>query len=270
MFYQLFLDDDVHAGGFLDGRVNVQYPTSSALILLTKYVSHLVCFSRHALHSVDITWVVKHSHIADAFFDVDAADFLMEVIRKRRAVVSASSRRQEVSVSSSSSSEKANGEAPTTQPSSIRPASETHRPGSNPGHAVGPSWVRALVGTDRNLELPEGKLDIECNCTVRALGSLGSSNPGPDSAIELELTNGKQIKADFVVAALGVAPNTEWLNNALRRGPDGGILVNERLESVSALGRVWAAGDVSCLLDLEHRPVDQTHWFQMRLWTQVG
>lgn len=39
---------------------------------------------RHALRGLDVTWVVRHDHIGDAFFDADAAEFLLECMTSAR------------------------------------------------------------------------------------------------------------------------------------------------------------------------------------------
>lgn len=147
---------------------------------------------------------------------------------------------------------------------------------SQPGHAAGPSWVRALdnFGSKARGEAAAGRLVIEAYSSVRSVrpGALLGSNAVPGAirpGLELELSGGRRVAADVAVAALGVVPNTEWVSGVLERGSTGGILVNDRLESVSALGRVWAAGDACDLSVLEARPPDESQWFQMRLWTQV-
>lgn len=48
-----------------------------------------------------------------------------------------------------------------------------------------------------------------------------------DWPVSVELSNGKRIGADFVICAVGVVPNTKWLEGTLELHPeDLGILVN--------------------------------------------
>jgi hypothetical protein len=51
---------------------------------------------------------------------------------------------------------------------------------------------------------------------------------------------------------------------SLARAPDGGLLVGASL--ATSAQDVWAAGDC-CTLDPGQQ---EPHWFQMRLWSQVG
>lgn len=48
-----------------------------------------------------------------------------------------------------------------------------------------------------------------------------------DWPVSVELSNGKRIEANFVISAVGVVPNTEWLGGTLELHPeDLGILVD--------------------------------------------
>ncbi|KAJ0403772.1 hypothetical protein P43SY_006315 [Pythium insidiosum] len=80
--------------------------------------------------------------------------------------------------------------------------------------------------------------------------------------IVVKLSNGKCWACDVVVTAMGVEPNTEWLPHELRRGPNGGILVNEDMQSLSDRD-IFAAGDCCDAL------IESECWFQMRLWSQA-
>lgn len=59
----------------------------------------------------------------------------------------------------------------------------------------------------------------------------------------VELSDGRVLDADLVVAGLGVTPATDWLGGSLALHADGGILCDDAL-ATSAPG-VWAAGDVA-------------------------
>ncbi len=51
---------------------------------------------------------------------------------------------------------------------------------------------------------------------------------GQEWPIEVSLSNGQRHRADFVVCAIGVEPNTDWLPPELERSPDdAGLLVDE-------------------------------------------
>ena len=53
------------------------------------------------------------------------------------------------------------------------------------------------------------------------------SPEGADWPITAELSNGRRVEADFVISAVGVTPNTQWLGDTLALEPaDRGILVD--------------------------------------------
>lgn len=63
-----------------------------------------------------------------------------------------------------------------------------------------------------------------------------------DDAVCVNLSNGEQLKADFVILSIGVKPNTELAQAAgLKIGPAGGIWVNEFLQTSNP--DIYAVGD---------------------------
>jgi hypothetical protein len=74
---------------------------------------------------------------------------------------------------------------------------------------------------------------------------------------------GQEIACDFVVAAIGVVPNTEFLaKSAIARAPGGAIEVDESLRT--SVPGVWAAGDCANVawLDGSRRP--EQLWYTAR------
>lgn len=73
---------------------------------------------------MDVVWLVKHQQIGDAFFDIDAASFLLEELK------------------GTCQSE----ESPSTPADTARlsPRTEVARRQGLPGHAAGPRWMEAL------------------------------------------------------------------------------------------------------------------------------
>lgn len=53
-----------------------------------------------------------------------------------------------------------------------------------------------------------------------------TAEEGSEWPVKVRLTNGATYGADFVVSAVGVAPNTNWLQGAVPLAADGGILVD--------------------------------------------
>ena len=80
--------------------------------------------------------------------------------------------------------------------------------------------------------------------------------------IYVQLSNGKVLGCDFVISATGVVPNGGLFRDVVDVDEDGGIIVDDHLRTSDH--DIFAAGDV-CTAAWDH----STHWFQMRLWTQV-
>lgn len=72
-----------------------------------------------------------------------------------------------------------------------------------------------------------------------------AARPGASGAVAgVQLRSGRQLGCELVAAALGVIPNTEFLQSAgLRHSPSGAVSVDRTLQS--SLPNVWAAGDVA-------------------------
>lgn len=69
-----------------------------------------------------------------------------------------------------------------------------------------------------------------------------------DGTIEISLSSGKKVSADFVVLAIGVRPDTQFLQNSgIHLGARGHILVDEHLQTNAA--DVYAVGDAVEVVD---------------------
>jgi NAD(P)H-nitrite reductase large subunit len=83
------------------------------------------------------------------------------------------------------------------------------------------------------------------------------------------VTDAGEIEADAVVVAIGVVPNTQWLEgSAIERDAAGGIVVSDSL-ATSAQG-VWAAGDCASVRwhDGSHKP--EQLWYTARAQGRVA
>ena len=87
-------------------------------------------------------------------------------------------------------------------------------------------------------ELKRRNVDLHLGTEVQKI--VPSSNGG----LVLWLTDGNQVKTDFVLLAVGIRPNSE-LGAAcgLELGPSGGIRVNECMQTSDP--NIWAVGDVA-------------------------
>ncbi|MFC0862339.1 NAD(P)/FAD-dependent oxidoreductase [Sphaerimonospora cavernae] len=121
---------------------------------------------------------------------------------------------------------------------------------------IGPAPLAAVLGTQvgnwfQRLHEQRG-VSIRCGQSVRAIETVGDGS-------RVHLAGGDVIDADAIVAGVGAAPATRWLQGSGIEMSDGGVACDERLHA-SAPG-VVAAGDIACwynpLFD-EHIRVE--HW----------
>lgn len=150
--------------------------------------------------------------------------------------------------------------------------------GGETGGALGPDWTHSLAQATAAAAKTGGPpasarpLTILFHAELEELvepGASGAATAG-DSTMEADwplyvrLSNGETWGCDFVVSATGVVPVVGFLGPEYARGEDGGVVVNERMETTAGPD-VLAAGDC-CSMTWP----DSDVWFQMRLWTQVG
>ena len=208
-----------------------------------------------------MTWIVRHGHIGDAFFDVDVSRFLV------RALGDMAKTRQE-------------GEpAPSTSPAAVPPTPPGPRSSGSEaaarierqegrqqvaGHAVGPEWVR-MVAAARGAGSEVGEAaELTIHYGVELTGVRDAPLPSTSTYV-CDLSNGAVADADVVVCAVGVVPATQWLQrDKFDLAPDGALVVDRRMRTSAP--EVWAAGD-ACAAGWD--PSETPHWFQMRLWTQA-
>jgi len=103
-------------------------------------------------------------------------------------------------------------------------------------------------------------VDLSAKTSDASSGVSSKNGPFP---LQVELTNGRKIKCDFVVSATGVVPNTEFLSEEFELGPDRGVKIDETM--ATSVPDVFAAGD-ACYCEFEDH---SSTWLQMRLWTQA-
>lgn len=201
---------------------------------------------------MEVIWALKHSHIGDAFFDADAAQFLLEELR---AGFWQEWQHQKMdNLIQGEQAQDRSSEYPGTE-SGTCGKQDVNSDLIHPlGHAVGPEWVKSLPTTGFP---PAVKLEI--NCTITSLEEIERLNE--ETSVKVKLSNGTCFDVDFVISAIGVNPATDWVPSSILKATDEGIKVDAGMQS-SILG-IYAAGD-ACTYSS-----DSPHWFQMRLWTQV-
>ena len=254
----------------------------------------------HALKGVEILWVVKHSHIGDAFFDVDAAQFLLEELYTE----------QDISLSSKDNKKKENNggdktsKAPDDNAQVEHPQQQQLKKQEKGvvlvtertlGHAVGPRWASSLQSTTsspsssslNHLPLP-AHVTIESHAEIASISYTATDEDDTTtphhSILDIQLTNGAKYKADLVISAIGVDPAVDWVDGTVKRdvdscgGGDGGLVVGPDMQT--NIAGIYAAGDAASIHfppdhdddndynDSGSREMPRT-WFQMRLWPQA-
>lgn len=218
-----------------------------------------------ALRGVQVVWSLRHGHIGDAFFDLDAAAFLlMEMkqgsrggaqggggggLQRNSAGGRLSARNSSTSMSSLASE---SGSSPTLTMHKGLPCAR----GGMYGGAVGPQWTRHLPQGNGDA----GPLIMECGTSLDRLITNPAGDEFPVTAV---LSNGNMYGADVIISAIGVHPNTEWLAEEVELADDGGVLVDRNM--CSSVADVHAAGDCCTVSWADQCP----HWHQMRLWMQA-
>lgn len=197
----------------------------------------------YELKNVEIEWVIKDKFVSQTFVDPGAATFFANRINAK------------------STNEGANVEERPRLMKRMRyqEYGDASAATQSSGAALGPDWHTLFNLTGKMKELPSG-VRIHYNTEIESI-QVSSAN---EFAVNVLLKNGDAVDCDFVVSATGVVPNINFstVGNEFRLGPDGGIFVNELMET--SVQNVFAAGDI-CYAGWEWTP----HWFQMRLWTQA-
>ena len=224
-----------------------------------------------ALARFDVSWSVRHQGLADSFFDRDAAAFLRAVVYARRRAASGAGAGGEEAPARG-------GFVFSSAPRAKRRRAAGDAPGGAevpPGHAAGPDWLASILALSAG-GAAAGGLDILLGTELESVAE------GADG-LEARLADGTALRADVVIGAVGVSPNTRWLGGAVALagadrgggGGGGGVLVDRRMRA-SCEG-VFAAGDCCDARAFEDaqardagaaRPL-RTWSFQMRLWTQA-
>lgn len=83
---------------------------------------------------------------------------------------------------------------------------------------------------------------VEKNGLKLALNAMVSSFEGTDKVEKVTLSDGTSLPADIVIVGAGIQPNTEFASKSLKVERDGGIVVNENLQTSE--NDIFAAGDI--------------------------
>jgi len=106
-------------------------------------------------------------------------------------------------------------------------------------HIMAPLDTDLVVIVEK--EILDNGVRIILNDGVKAFKDL-------DGRVEITLNSNTLLKADLVILAIGVAPDTEFLKDSeIVLGPKGHIVVNEKLETNAA--NVYAVGDAIEIVD---------------------
>lgn len=106
-------------------------------------------------------------------------------------------------------------------------------------HILAPFDADMVVMLEK--ELVERGIKLSLSDGVKAFQEVGNQ-------VEVTLVSDTKLKADFVILAIGVAPDTSFLKDSgVEFGPKGHILVNEKMET--NLAGVYAVGDAVEVVD---------------------
>lgn len=199
----------------------------------------------YELKNVAIEWVVKDKYVSQTFVDPGAATFFQNRIKSKSNPSIVNENRPKL-VKRMRYTEDQELEENTTKS----------------GAALGPDWHTLFNLTGKNQDLPEA-VRIHYATEVQHI-TINSQFSDDQYPVQVTLQNGEIIECDFVVSATGVRPNIDFRikNDQFQLGPDGGIFVNEFMET--SIDSIYAAGDL-----IYSGWNWSKHWFQMRLWTQA-
>jgi 3-phenylpropionate/trans-cinnamate dioxygenase ferredoxin reductase subunit len=96
-----------------------------------------------------------------------------------------------------------------------------------------------------------------------AAAGIGLVTDVPVAAVRADgvrLTDGRELVADVVLAAVGARPSTAWLADALPLGADGSVLVDAAFAPEGGPRHVRAVGDIARRRSPRHGPVPGGHW----------
>lgn len=240
---KLFISDNPLVIGLrdTDSAIDLQRKLSAAKRICLVGNGGIASELVHEARNVEIIWIIRDKHIVSSYVDCGAAEFF-----------------------SSHVSAESNQQCPAISRTLRYTISGTEIEGKTaPGCALGPDWHSGLQLTGRNTKK---HLSIEYQTEVRLVSNATSSSVPSEWPVYVELTNGKVYGCDLVVSATGVTPSVPVVQShdsaVFELAEDGGILVNERMET--SIDDVYAAGDV-CTINWDV----PLHWFQMRLWSQA-
>lgn len=199
----------------------------------------------YELRNVAIEWIVKDKYVSQTFVDPGAATFFQNRIKNKPCGSGASSQQERPRLVKR-----------------MRYTEDVDDTVKRSGAALGPDWHTLFNLTGKCDDLPEA-VQIHYQTEVKDI----SINPYHDDdsfPVRVTLQNGQLLECDFVVSATGVtsAITFRMVSEQFQFGPDGGIFVNDLMET--SITNIFAAGDV-CYAGWQWAE----HWFQMRLWTQA-
>ncbi|KAK6027910.1 pyridine nucleotide-disulfide oxidoreductase [Ostertagia ostertagi] len=176
------------------------------------------------IKGVHVTWIIRDDSISSVFFNPAIAEFFQKRVETGRQ-------------------EGAKNAGVLKRPRyGLDDFGEKNTAPNVAGCALGPDWISSLSFEDSS----QGRsVNIIRNVEVQMVADV-------DDGLKLSLSNGSDIRCDFVIWATGVVPATSvWTNNCEKlqiSSSDGGIVVDDAMRT--SVPDVYACGD-------------------MRLWTQA-
>lgn len=199
----------------------------------------------YELKNVAIEWVVKDKYVSQTFVDPGAATFFQNRIKNKTCGTGSTSQEERPRLLKR-----------------MRYTEDVDESVKKSGAALGPDWHTLFNLTGKEDDLPEA-VQIHYQTGIKDI-TINPYHSNDSFPVQVTLQNDQVLQCDFVVSATGVTPsiNFHLMAEQFQFGPDGGISVNELMET--SISNILAAGDV-CFAGWNWAQ----QWFQMRLWTQA-
>jgi pyridine nucleotide-disulfide oxidoreductase domain-containing protein 1 len=248
----------------------------------------------------DVNWTIKDNYIGSAFFDATASAFVApDLIQRADANIPTSTNKRCIDKLSEDSESAMTGNDDDDD-MNVEKSTITETEFRHHGSALGPEWISKsslLTNIPTNIQSRKGSLNIQFGDEVISVeqNQVKDKNKDNDNTnsneypLKVYTKNGQIIECDFMISAVGVKPNTDFIKNInndtkilneLDVDSDGGIIVNDCQQT--SLSDIFAAGDC-CTVKVadpfttinnsdkskSNQGILDHHWFQMKLWTQA-
>lgn len=240
-------------------------------------------FKASSLGDLEVAWVIRDRHLGHAFLDRTAGAFLLPFLFPERDPDGGGTADFK-NTSQHVPQKRARASSQPQNPASTASTAQADQPNPGLDGSLGPFWLSCLEGmfdpaahsirsgrvvrgqtTESETETPiaQPRVNMHFKAEITGIDERNTAKTAKSFPLLVQLSTGKSIECDFVVSATGVQPQVSFLDSEFKRGPEGGVAVDDAMRT--SVSDVYAAGD-AC--DCVFKEPSFT-WFQMRLWTQA-